>query len=66
MAELDILLLPFFDEMFLKLDPVEQRTYIDLLKKEDPELWRWFSRKGKPEDPNLAALVEKILDRVQH
>ena len=65
MAELDILLLPFFDEIFLELDLGEQRTYIDLLKQEDTELWRWFSRKGKPEDPSLAALVEKILDRVQ-
>jgi antitoxin CptB len=65
MLELDLLLLPFFDEVFAELESDEQQAFIKLLEQEDPELFRWFSRKGEPDDPALAALVEKILDRVQ-
>ena len=65
MAELDLLLLPFFDEVFAELASDEQQAFIKLLEQEDPDLWQWFSRKGESDDPALAALVEKILDRVQ-
>jgi len=36
-----------------------------LLEQDDPDLWDWFSRKSQSDDPALAALVERILDRVQ-
>lgn len=65
MLELDLLLLPFYDEVFADLTSDEQRAFIKLLEQDDPDLWQWFSRKGESDDPELAALVEKILDRVQ-
>ena len=65
MLELDLLLLPFFDEVFAELESDEQQAFTKLLEQEDPELFRWFSRKGESDDPALAALIEKILDRVQ-
>ena len=65
MLELDLLLLPFFDEVFSELETGEQQAFIKLLEQDDPDLWEWFSRKGESDDPALAALVEKILDRVQ-
>ena len=65
MLELDLLLLPFFDEVFAELESDEQQAFIKLLEQEDPNLWDWFSRKSKPDDPELTALVERILDRVQ-
>jgi antitoxin CptB len=65
MLELDLLLLPFFDEVFPELESEEQQAFIKLLEQEDPILWDWFSRKSESDDPELAALVERILDRVQ-
>lgn len=65
MLELDLLLLPFYDEVFTDLEPDEQQAFIKLLEQDDPDLLQWFSRKGESDDPELAALVEKILDRVQ-
>ena len=65
MLELDLLLLPFFDEVFHDLPAQDQQTYIHLLEQDDPDLLQWFSRKGESDDPELQALVEKILDRVQ-
>ena len=65
MLELDLLLLPFFDEVFAELESNEQQAFIKLLEQEDPILWDWFSRKSESDDPELAALVERMLDRVQ-
>jgi antitoxin CptB len=65
MLELDLLLLPFFDEVFAELESDEQQAFIKLLEQDDPDLWDWFSRKSESDDPELAALVERILDRVQ-
>jgi antitoxin CptB len=65
MLELDLLLLPFFDEVFEELESDEQQAFIKLLEQDDPDLWDWFSRKSESDDPELAALVERILDRVQ-
>ena len=65
MLELDLLLVPFFDEVFDSLPRAEQETYMVLLEQDDPDLLFWFSEKGVPEDKALAALVRLILDRVQ-
>jgi len=65
MLELDLLLLPYFDEVFDSLPDEEQAIFVRLLEQDDPDLLQWFSRKGVPDDPELAALVERILDRVQ-
>ena len=65
MAELDMLLDPFFEEVFRQLPDREQGVFIRLLEQDDPDLWLWFSRKDVPEDSELREMVEKILDRVQ-
>ena len=65
MLELDLLLLPYFDEVFAELCADEQSAFIKLLEQDDPDEWDWFSRKSQSDDPALAALVERILDRVQ-
>ena len=65
MLELDLLLLPFFDEVYRSLDEERQSTFIKLLEQEDPDLLEWFSRRSRPGDPELAALVDFMLARVQ-
>ena len=65
MLELDLLLLPFFDEVFSELPEETQQVFVRLLEQDDPDLLQWFSRKGQSDDPELAELVETILARVQ-
>jgi len=65
MLELDLLLLPFFEEEFTNLPEKMQHTFVRLLEQDDPDLMMWFSRKAEAEDPELAGLVQMILDRVQ-
>lgn len=65
MAELDILLLPFFDEVFRTLPADDQAIFARLLEQDDPDLLQWFSRNDTSDDPELQGLVERILDRVQ-
>ena len=65
MAELDILFLPFFDEVFPFLSETRQNTFVRLLTEEDPELWEWFSERATPQDPAYLDLVTLILERVQ-
>ena len=65
MLELDLLLQPFFDEVFRELPETVQETFELLLEQDDPDLLMWFSRKAEPEEKALAELVNMILDRVQ-
>lgn len=65
MLELDLLLVPFFDEVFHDLEDDEQQIFIRLLEQDDPDLQEWFSRSSTSADTELQAMVEKILDRVQ-
>ena len=65
LLELDLLLLPFFDEEYRALPENQQRAFEKLLAQEDPDLLQWFSQKSESDDPEMAALVKIILDRVQ-
>lgn len=65
MLELDLLLLPFFDEVFRDLPYQNQLTFVKLLEQDDPDLLMWFSNKAVPDDQDMADLVQMILKRVQ-
>lgn len=65
MLELDLLLLPFFDEEFRDLPHDNQLTFVKLLEQEDPDLLMWFSNKAVPDDQDMADLVQMILERVR-
>ncbi len=65
MLELDLLLIPFFDAVFLDLGTDARRTFVKLLDQDDPDLLMWFSRKSRPEDAELAEMIDLILRRVQ-
>lgn len=65
LLELDLLFLPFFDEEFRSLDSKTQEAYVLLLEQEDPDLLSWISQKSKPDDPQLDALIQLMLKRVQ-
>jgi len=65
MAELDILFIPFFEEVFPFLSETRQNAFVRMLTEEDPELWEWFSERAMPEDPEYLDLVTVILGRLQ-
>lgn len=65
MLELDVLLLPFLEDVYSDLSEEDKAKYRRLLDVEDPELFQWFMQKGRPSDPDHAYMVDMILNRVQ-
>ena len=63
MLELDVLLVPFTENVYVTLSPELRASYAELLACEDADLFRWFMGKAQPEAPHLAELVAMI---VQH
>ncbi|MBS3803103.1 MAG: succinate dehydrogenase assembly factor 2 [Oleiphilaceae bacterium] len=65
MLELDVLLLPFLEEVYRTLPEKDQDIYRKLLTCEDADMWQWFMQQDRPEDPDLQYMIDKILKRVQ-
>ncbi|MBJ7536921.1 succinate dehydrogenase assembly factor 2 [Marinomonas transparens] len=65
MLELDLLLEPFLDEVYLTLDEDDKARFYKLIECEDQDLFLWFMQKEVPVDPDLARIVDIILTRVQ-
>lgn len=65
MLELDVLLVPFLQEVYASLDEEDQARHRRLLKCEDQDLFVWFMERSEPEDPDHRRMVRMILDRVQ-
>lgn len=65
MLELDVLLLPFLEEVYSDLSEEDQTKYRDLLECEDPDLFQWFMRTATSSNPNHQYIVNMILKRVQ-
>lgn len=62
MLELDLILVPFCEQRFRGLDEVSLARYWKLLECEDTELFAWFLRRGRPDDVELRAIVDDILE----
>lgn len=65
MLELDVLLVPFVQEVYPNLDPEDQARYRKLLECEDQDMFGWFMQREEPQDADLKRMVKMILDRVQ-
>lgn len=65
MLELDVLLLPFFDEVYLTLSEDDQKIFERLLTCDDPDLFAWVMGHKKCEDSELDYMVKKIVNRVK-
>lgn len=61
MLELDLVLEPFVNQCYAQLKPVDRQRFQQLVLREDQELFGWFLRRETPADPELAAIVAKIL-----
>lgn len=65
MLELDVLLIPFLEEVYRTLPRDDQVRYEKLLTCEDTDIWQWFMQRGKPDDPDLQRIVNMIVSRAQ-
>ena len=65
MLELDVLMLPFVKEVYPSLPEEDRARYRQLIECEDNDLFAWFMQRSRPEDPDLARIVDLILQRVQ-
>ena len=61
MLELDLLLVPFAQEVFETLAPDQQQLYEELLQEEDQDLWNWFLDRAEPPQPKFKPLIAQIL-----
>ncbi|MBV4530321.1 succinate dehydrogenase assembly factor 2 [Pseudomonas sp. SWRI107] len=65
MLELDVLLVPFTQEVYSTLSEADRELYVRLLACEDQDMFGWFMGRSESEDPELQRMVRIILDRVQ-
>ncbi|MBN7798184.1 succinate dehydrogenase assembly factor 2 [Parahaliea mediterranea] len=62
MLELDLVLEPFVNDCYPRLDERDRQRYRRLMECEDQELFAWFLRREEPEDAELAAIVRQVLE----
>ncbi|TFW34255.1 succinate dehydrogenase assembly factor 2 family protein [Pseudomonas putida] len=65
MLELDVLLVPFTQEVYPTLNETDRELYVRLLSCEDQDMFGWFMERTESEDPELQRMVRIILERVQ-
>lgn len=61
MLELDVMIMPFYEECFDSLSEDEQQTFVELLETDDPDLFKWIMKHTRSDNPRLAAMVDKIV-----
>lgn len=65
MLELDVLLLPFAEQVYETLSADDQASYRQLLECEDPDMFTWFLEHQIPQNPDLARIVAMVLEYAQ-
>ena len=65
MLELDLILVPFIENRFLEISEQDQQRYIQLMEGEDNDMFGWLLGRGRPDDPELAIIVDMIIDHAR-
>ncbi|AHF74992.1 ygfY [Candidatus Sodalis pierantonius str. SOPE] len=63
MRELDIAIMPFFEQDFDALDDQDKRRFVRLLECDDPDLFNWLMNHGQPDDRELQQIISMIQTR---
>ena len=66
MIELDVLLEPFAEHKLIQLEEQDQLAYSKLLECEDPDLFNWFMGPDRPEDSDLARIIDIVLEHTKY
>lgn len=60
MLELDLILMPFMENIFSELSEEDQKRYEMLLGCEDQDMYAWFLKRQDPSDPEILKIVQII------
>lgn len=60
MLELDLILMPFIENIYPSLHKDEQALYVRLLECEDQDMFGWFLHREQPDDPEICRIVDII------
>jgi antitoxin CptB len=61
MLELDVVIMPFFEEQFENLSEQEQIDFVSLLECDDPDLFAWIMGHGRSDNLSHASMVDKVV-----
>lgn len=61
MLELDVVIMPFYEECFDSLSEEEQKDFVALLECDDPDLFNWVMQHGRSQNEKLANMIDKIV-----
>jgi antitoxin CptB len=60
MLELDLVLMPFLENIYPTLEQADKERYWLLLEEQDQDLFAWFMRRDDPSNPELQRIVDII------
>lgn len=60
MLELDLVLMPFLENVYPTLEQSDKELYWKLLEEQDQDLFAWFLHRENPEKPELQRIVDII------
>jgi antitoxin CptB len=60
MLELDLILLPFLENVYPTLEQADKELYWELLACEDQDMFNWFINRQNPENPRLQRIVDLV------
>jgi antitoxin CptB len=60
MLELDLVLMPFLENIYPSLEQADKERYWLLLEEQDQDLFAWFMRRNDPSNPELQRIVDII------
>lgn len=60
MLELDLILLPFLENVYPLLEQEDKESYWKLLESEDQDMYAWFIERDKPQDPTLQRIIDIV------
>ena len=63
MLELDLILMPFAKLDYIELSMEDKERYLKLLHCEDQDMFAWFMGHRQPEDGELKAIVQLVLEK---
>lgn len=61
MLELDVVIMPFFEDCFDGLSEQEKTDFVALLECDDPDLFSWIMKHTRSENAQHAAMIDKII-----
>lgn len=61
MLEMDVFILPFFDQCFDDLSEQEKRDFDKMLDCNDPQLFAWVMEQEVCEHPEFSYIVDKLI-----